>query len=183
MKIDSGYHRAGIQPDNYEKIDAILEILQKSVLIEFKGFLTHAGHSYKATNEQEILAVHQESLDIFKKLKQIYQHKYPNLLVSIGDTPTCSVANSFEGIDEIRPGNFVFYDNMQYNISSCKLEDIAIVMVCPIVEKHVSREEMLIYGGAVHFSKDAIESNGVKHFGLIVRLTDSGWEFLESKAI
>jgi len=33
-------------------------------------------------------------------------------------------------VDEIRPGNFVFYDLMQYRIGSCSVGQIAVAMAC-----------------------------------------------------
>lgn len=54
----------------------------------------------------------------------------------------------------MRPGNFVFYDVMQFGIGSCNLQQIAVALVCPVVAIHPGRQEAVIYGGAVHLSKD-----------------------------
>ncbi len=105
-------------------------------------------------------------------LKAKYITHFPDLKISVGDTPTCSIADDWAGVDEIRPGNFTFYDLMQYNIGSCRLDEIAVTMLCPIVSKHKRRNELVIYGGAVHFSKDAIQLNGVQNFGLVRKYED-----------
>ena len=41
------------------------------------------------------------------------------VLRSIGSTPTVSALENFGGVDEIRPGNYVFFDAFQAAIGSC----------------------------------------------------------------
>jgi D-serine deaminase-like pyridoxal phosphate-dependent protein len=105
------------------------------------------------------------------------------LILSYGDTPTCSVIENFDGVEEIRPGNFVFYDLVQSEIGACAPDQIAVVMAFPVVAKYPERGEFVIYGGAVHFSKDfALLPNGARHYGKVVKLTDNGWETTETGA-
>lgn len=86
----------------------------------------------------------------------------------MGDTPSASICGNFDGVDELRPGNFVFYDLMQHSLGTCQMEDIAVKMVCPVLSKHVSRNEVIIHGGAVHFSKDTlVNTDGKLLFGRI----------------
>ena len=104
----------------------------------------------------EIKSVFEKSIERIKVLSD----GFPNYQISIGDTPTCSTINKYpEFINEIRPGNFIFYDLAQYKIGSCEIEDIAIRMICPVVSIYEEREEVLIYGGSVHFSKDILREN------------------------
>lgn len=180
IEVDNGYHRTGVSPSDYQQIDQILEAITKNPLVHFEGFLSHAGHSYKATSKEEILRIHDESIQCMVPLKERYTSRYPNLILSTGDTPTCSVANSFPGMDEIRPGNLVFYDLTQCKIGSCSREQIAVAMACPIVAKYPERKELIIYGGGVHFSKDSLTINQQTHFGQVVHLSNSGWDTKET---
>lgn len=175
IKVDTGYHRTGIAPNEIAKIDTILSVADKSELMNFSGFLAHAGHAYEARSEQEIKAVHKRSIDAITPLKDLYKEKYPDLKISVGDTPTCSVANDFSGIDEIRPGNFVFYDLSQHQIGSCDVSQIAVAMACPIVAVHEDRNELVIYGGGVHFSKETLEDGTVGIiYGKVVESNENG---------
>jgi D-serine deaminase-like pyridoxal phosphate-dependent protein len=99
-----------------------------------------------------------------------------DLIISYGDTPSCSILEELPGVDEWRPGNFVFYDIMQEYFNSCSLDQVAVCMACPVVSKHADRNEVVIYGGGVHFSKDFIAPNGQKQFGKVVKLTEQGWD-------
>jgi len=85
----------------------------------------------------------------------------------------------FSGIDEIRPGNFIFYDMMQVQIGSCKIDDIAVAAACPVVAKYPERHCIAVYGGAVHLSKESmVNDDGVVQYGRIALPTDTGWEIL-----
>lgn len=108
IKVDSGYHRTGVDPTDKTLIDAILREITNVASFSFLGFLTHAGHSYKARGRHEIEKIHNSSLEVMRAIKEYYRSKYPDVLASVGDTPSCSVMEEFTGIDEIRPGNFVF---------------------------------------------------------------------------
>jgi D-serine deaminase-like pyridoxal phosphate-dependent protein len=177
IKIDIGYHRTGINPGDDKTINKILEEIEISDFFRFKGFLGHAGHSYKARSKNEIERIHFDSKDQMSELKNLYKQKYPNLIISVGDTPTCSLMEDFRDIDEIRPGNFVFYDYMQSMIGSCTSDQIAVVMACPVVAKHPEREEIIIYGGGVHFSKDFfLFEDGTISYGSLVDLHEDGWD-------
>lgn len=169
LKIDTGYHRTGIPSSRTNTIDAILEILSSNPKLEFKGFLSHTGHTYMANSTNEIFSRHFDALLKLKSLKRKYQKKYPQIEISMGDTPSASICGNFSEVDELRPGNFVFYDLMQHNLGSCRMQDIAVKVICPVLAKHASRSEIVIYGGAVHFSKDTLVNTDGKHlFGRLV---------------
>ena len=158
----------------------MLNALRESKKLKFKGFLSHAGHTYQAKSTNEIFTRHFDATCKLKALKNRYQQEYPNLEVSIGDTPSCSICNNFDGVDEIRPGNFVFYDFMQQNLGVCNFDDIAVRLVCPVVSKHISRNEVVIYGGAIHLSKESIINiNGKPMYGRIVIRKDGEPTLLE----
>jgi len=106
-------------------------------------------------------------------LKLEFSHLKP--IISIGDTPCCSLADDFNGVDEIRPGNFVFYDVTQLKLSACKPKQIAVGLACPVVAVHEDR--VVIYGGGVHLSKEFLtDESGVRNFGLVAKLKHSGWK-------
>ncbi len=173
IKIDTGYHRTGLSSNQFDEIDNILSVVEASDLLHFKGFLTHAGNTYHARSKAEVLEIMQQGAMQLKKLKMHYQLRFPGLILSYGDTPSCSMAERFPDFDEIRPGNFAYYDVMQYHLGSCRLEDVAVVVACPVVATHPERSEMVVYGGAVHLSKEFIAAdNGFQLYGYLVRFDE-----------
>ena len=176
IKIDTGYHRTGIDPHNSKEIDSITEIIKTTDYLQFKGFLAHAGHTYSTKSVSGIEDIYQTSVSLLNELKRRYIDDFPKLIISYGDTPSCSIIEDFSNVDEIRPGNFVYYDIMQYQIGSCATDDIAVAVACPVVAIHPERSELVIYGGAVHLSKEFITDNeGKKNYGLVVHVDKNGW--------
>jgi D-serine deaminase-like pyridoxal phosphate-dependent protein len=179
IKIDVGYGRTGIPARDFDRIDQLLQCLlqpEDQPKLHFRGFLTHAGHSYDCHTTKELMTIHNASKELLLALKEQCQLKYPDTTfdLSIGDTPTCSVIqpSDLQGIQEIRPGNFVFYDVEQVEIGSCTFDEVAVAVACPIVAKHPDRRELILYGGGVHFSKDRLpdpNKPGQAVFGRVVR--------------
>lgn len=84
--------------------------------------------------------------------------------------------DGFSGVDEVRPGNFVFYDLTMVKLGVCSLADVAVSLVAPVVAVHASRHEAVIHGGAVHLSKDQLVSaDGTIHYGLVVAFDGEKW--------
>ena len=177
IEVDTGFGRTGINPIDHAAIDAILSIISSSPLLTFSGFMSHAGHSYACRSVAEIQKIHEVTVGLMRKLGEYYRRDFPGLQLSVGDTPTCSVATDFNGIDEIRPGNLVFYDLSQCVIGSSAIEQIAIAMACPVVALYPERQEVIVHGGGVHFSKDFLRrQDGTIVYGEVVRLHEKGWD-------
>ncbi|WP_181163743.1 alanine racemase [Pontibacter mangrovi] len=176
LKIDTGYRRTGILATNYAEVDAIVQLIREQEKLQFAGFVVHDGHTYKQTDADAIQTIFNTSVYQLRQLRNRYKAKHPNLQLSIGDTPSCSIIEALQGVDEIRPGNFVFYDLMQQRIGSCTFEDIAVCMACPVVAKHPDRGEIILYGGSVHFSKEVLlQEDASTSYGRVVTLTEDGW--------
>lgn len=173
VEIDTGDHRTGFSPEATDRLDPLMEALEKSEKLRFEGFLTHSGHSYDATGKKEVEAVHQETMRSLTRLKTRYERLQP--ILSVGDTPTASLVEDLEGVDELRPGNFVFYDLMMEEVGACSMDDIAYALLCPVIAKHPDRSELVIYGGSVHFSKDSASmEDGSPCYGIPVRMNENG---------
>lgn len=171
IKIDVGYNRSGIPAD---RTDLLLETTRKIVsypLLEFTGLLTHAGHTYKASGKTEILDIYRSSLRVLTALRQyLTAEGFTEPKISYGDTPSCSMVEDFSGLTEIRPGNFVYYDLEQYLLGSCSVQEIAAAIACPVVGIYKDRNEAVVYGGAVHISKQSQRlSDGRSVYGFVFR--------------
>lgn len=169
IKIDTGNNRTGIDPSDTNLIDAVTGKITKNDKLKFKGFLTHTGHTYSAHSTDEIFSRHFDALLKLQSLKRRYKSIFPEVEISMGDTPAATLCTTYAGVDELRPGNFVFYDLMQQNLGVCTFDDIAVKMVCPVVAKHLMRNEIVIHGGAVHFSREKIINiDGKSMFGRVI---------------
>ena len=176
IKIDTGYGRTGVPVKKIDHIKDLIAQTEKTEHLNFQGFLSHYGHSYSCRDVASIQQLYQENTARLLSLKNQLQATYPNITLSVGDTPCCSRVDEFGAIDEMRPGNFVFFDYTQFLISSCAIEEIAVAMSCPIVALHPERGEVIVHGGSVHFSTDRIvDSSGQLIFGWVVENEGEAW--------
>jgi D-serine deaminase-like pyridoxal phosphate-dependent protein len=181
IKVDTGYKRTGIPYYDHQQIEQLASVLASSENLCFKGLLTHSGQTYLASGKKMVQKIHQESLLRINGVREALSG-YKDIIISIGDTPSCSICNDFNNCGEIRPGNFVFYDLMQENIGSCGKEDIAIVIACPVITEYPLRKNISVYGGAVHLSKESLRlKNSASVFGQIVLFNGKKWIFTEEK--
>jgi len=155
IKVDTGYGRTGVRWDAVDQMSEVLAAIARPA-----GLLTHTGISYGARSRAELL-------DIYADTVARLHSAGPDLKLSVGDTPCCSAVEDFTGVDEIRPGNFVFYDLMQLQIGSCTESQMAAAAVCPVVGIYPERNQIVVHGGAVHLSKESQESGGRRIYGLL----------------
>ena len=177
IKIDVGYHRTGVYYNDVEDVLELIESIKNSHQLHFKGLLTHAGNTYHAKSPADIISIYHNKIKRLHSLKRgIVCEGFDEPELSIGDTPSCSLIEDFSDVDEIRPGNFIYYDVMQFNIGVCSISDIAVAIGCPVVSKHRQRNEIVIYGGAVHLSKEFIlNEQDKKIYGYIGIPGKKGW--------
>ena len=140
----------------------------------FAGFLSHAGHTYKSNSIDEIQTFHLENLS---KLINLKNHFGQNLILSTGDSPSVLTQVDFNGIDELRPGVFVFNDLMINKLTKIDKCNISVAVACPVISRYTSRNQILIYGGAVHLSKDyLLDADCNPYYGEAYRLDSYHWE-------
>lgn len=175
VEVDVGHGRSGIAVDNTRELALMVNLISSKPNLVFKGFLTHAGHSYSARGREEVDKLHSEALSKLAKLRSFWVDQFPDLTISYGDTPTCSVSDEFWGISEIRPGNFVFYDVMQYQIGSCTTSQVAVALICPVVDVYPGKQKIIVHGGAIHLSKDRVGIDGTDCYGFVCRFDGKGW--------
>lgn len=173
IEIDAGYGRTGVPLADFGTIEKILRTAVVSDKLKFKGFYLHPGHTYYTSDKASIYDQCRKALHM---LKMKYQSEFPDLVTRVGDTPGCAVTEDFGDIDELGPGNFVFFDLMQAELGSCTKEDIAVCLAVPVVDINFERNEILIHGGGVHLAKDVlVDASGNKNFGEVVFLNEKGW--------
>jgi D-serine deaminase-like pyridoxal phosphate-dependent protein len=172
VEVDTGYGRTGIPHDQHGRIVSLVRRIRGNPVLEFAGILTHSGQTYSPTDDCAIRRVHITSIAKMQSVKgALVSAGVPGCRISIGDTPGCSQCEYFEGVDEIRPGNFVFYDLMQVRLESCEPEDIAVAVACPVVGKYQERGQIVVHGGAVHLSMASLR---VRTHGTVFGFLSSG---------
>ena len=112
-------------------------------------------------------------------------------IVSSGSTPGARYTLEVDGITEIRPGNYVFYDTMQVALGTTGLEHCALTVVTTVVSHQESRRAVIDAGAkALALDKGLDKGLGIAarghgwvvgHPGIVVeKLSEEhGWLKLE----
>jgi D-serine deaminase-like pyridoxal phosphate-dependent protein len=153
VKVDCGYHRCGVDPTSSAALNLVKKI-DNSPNLNWKGILTHAGHSYSATSVEEIKKIAKQEQEVMVRFSKILRREgHTPETISIGSTPTITLADSFyEEITEIRPGNYVFHDYTQVILGVCDPSDCALTVLASIIGTYPDR--FVIDAGATALSKD-----------------------------
>lgn len=99
VKIDTGYHRAGIEiasPKFKPLVDAVLakEAGGKGATL-LKGFYSHFGHSYGGDSEADAAAgLVDELVGLERAAQAVPEERRRGLVLSIGATPTATAAQN-----------------------------------------------------------------------------------------
>jgi D-serine deaminase-like pyridoxal phosphate-dependent protein len=154
LKVDCGYHRCGVEPNSREALD-IPRMIMTSSNLRFAGILTHAGQSYSSKSKSELLDVARNERDTMIQLaSQLRNAGIEVPCVSIGSTPTITHIDHLNGINEVRPGNYIFFDSFQATIGSCSIRDCALTVLASVIHCDRTRRSVVIDAGALALSKD-----------------------------
>ena len=87
-------------------------------------------------------------------------------IVSGGSTPLLFRSHEIEGLNEIRPGTYIFNDMNTVASGACTLEDCAASVLVTVVS-HTRADRMIVDGGSKTFSSDR-DSSGGPGFGRLM---------------
>jgi D-serine deaminase-like pyridoxal phosphate-dependent protein len=154
LEIDCGDHRAGINPAS-EAAVAFARRIADSPHLRLAGLLTHAGQSYRSHNRESARRTAEVERAITVGLAdRLRQAGLDPGTLSVGSTPTVLAAEHLEGIDEVRPGNYAFFDVFKATIGSCGVDDISLSVITEVISVDVARGQVIVDAGALALSVD-----------------------------
>ena len=154
IEIDSGDARTGLLAGSDDIIE-IGKIIDGAPNAMLAGVLTHGGHSYGADNVDGIKRIaEEERLAVVEAAGRLRQAGLPCPMVSAGSTPTAVHGETFEGLTEMRPGVFVFFDLDQLAREACSREDLALSVLASVIGHNRHIGQIVIDAGALALSKD-----------------------------
>jgi len=154
LKVDCGYHRAGVDPAS-PIAEELVRILAESKVLRFDGILSHSGHAYYGTSRVGILnAAEQERKVMFEFAQRMRARGYLIPGISIGSTPSMMVIENLAGITEVRPGNYCFFDRTMIDLGVCGPEDCAVSVLASVISHQPGTSHFVIDAGALALSKD-----------------------------
>ena len=172
LKVDCGYHRCGVEPDTPEALE-IPRLINDARNLRFAGALTHAGHSYHARSHEELLSIARHERDVMKEFaSRLRADGLEVPIVSVGSTPTMTHVDHLEGVNEARPGNYIFFDAFQATLGSCGFADCALTVLASVVHRDRKRGRVVLDAGAIALSKDRgpVELDSTCGYGRVLDL-------------
>ncbi|KAB2920725.1 MAG: hypothetical protein F9K29_00160 [Hyphomicrobiaceae bacterium] len=154
VEIDSGEHRSGLLPDAPAMIELARAIHQHPRLA-LRGVMTHAGHSYATDDPAGIRKVARLECEAARAAaEKLRGAGMPCDIVSVGSTPTVLLAESFDGITEVRCGIYMFWDLSQLSRKVCKESDLAASVLASVIGHNRTAGALILDAGALALSKD-----------------------------
>lgn len=153
LEIDADGQRAGFKPDASELLDSAAVLAAAGCQVA--GVLVHAGGSYLCTDLDGIRrAAEAERMAALQAAERLVQAGHQIEQVSIGSTPTASLASDLTGITEVRAGVHVFHDLVMAGLGVCAIDDIAMSVLTEVIGLRPDTGQVLVDAGWMALSRD-----------------------------
>ncbi len=165
IKIDVGLHRCGREPGDPQVAD-LAGALRHAASLEFRGLLSHAGHAYGAADGEAAARIaEEERLSMTALADRLRRAGFRVPEVSVGSTPTVLAARGFDGLTEIRPGNYVFMDQTPLRLGLVPPSRVALSVLTTVVS--TNDRYAIVDAGSKTLSSDrgAHGADGLAGFG------------------
>jgi D-serine deaminase-like pyridoxal phosphate-dependent protein len=162
-ELDVGFGRCGVANEK-----ELLSLAQEvSVLpgLEFKGLMFFPGQFVVGPTERaELLGGVNDLLG--RAEEALERAGLPSGTVSGGSTPTAYNAHEFRGVNEIRPGMYIFNDRNMEGIGVARVQDCALSVIVTVVSTSVAGRA-IVDGGSKTFSSDRYLAGDRRGFGIV----------------
>jgi D-serine deaminase-like pyridoxal phosphate-dependent protein len=160
VEIDVGLGRVGVTPAEALQLG---QAIQKIDGVRFRGLTFYPGH----IKHEDPAAIAALSQLISKTVAEFRAAGIEPEIVSGGSTPALFHSHEVEGLNEIRPGTYVYNDLNTIESGACKLEDCAATVLVTVVS--LPRPgAMIVDGGSKTFSSDRLTGSSAVTFGRVV---------------
>lgn len=152
LKIDVGLHRCGVDKDDPQMV-FLAKAIDEQPSLRFAGLLSHAGHAYGVATVDEVRHIAEQERETMLAARDTLRsqgHEVPE--VSVGSTPTVLACADFEGITEIRPGNYVFMDRTPLRFGLIEVHEISLFVVATVVSRN--DQYLIVDAGSKVLSSD-----------------------------
>jgi D-serine deaminase-like pyridoxal phosphate-dependent protein len=168
VKVDVGFHRCGIDPGASRPEDFIHGVASMAGL-RLRGLLSHAGHGYEATSQDQLRAVAAREAEILIGLRD--RATASGIAIeelSVGATPTLRFSATERGLTELRPGNYVYFDRTQVALGAAELSDCALTVLATVVSRPAGDRVILDCGSKTLTTDQARGAAPTPGFGVVL---------------
>ena len=167
VKVDVGFHRCGIDPERDPL--AFIAAIAAMPGLRLRGLLSHAGHAYHASSEDELSTIAMREAGILTGLRdRAAASGIPLDEISVGATPTLRFSVRQPGLTELRPGNYVYFDRTQVSLGSASVDDCALTVLATVVSKPAADRIILDCGSKTLTNDQARGITKAAGFGAVL---------------
>lgn len=159
-ETDLGLHRMGVAPG--PELLALIQAIQALPGLRWRGVAFYPGHIKNHAAEGQA-ALGRLRTEVPEMISWLTRAGNEPEIVSGGSTPLLWDSHTIPGVNEIRPGTYIFNDRNTLLGGACTRADCAATMVCTVVS--VQGDRMMIDGGSKTFSSDRSSADGDALFG------------------
>jgi D-serine deaminase-like pyridoxal phosphate-dependent protein len=164
VEFDTGFGRCGL-PIEESSLPAVRKIRERPGL-EWRGVLVYPGHIMGTTSEREVL-LKRENETLSRLMELLKSEGIDCPIVSGGNTPAAFLSHRFVGVNEIRPGTYIFNDKNTVCAEAASWDDCAVTVLATVVSTSVSGKAIIDAGGKT-FSGDSLLSGDRQGFGHVI---------------
>jgi D-serine deaminase-like pyridoxal phosphate-dependent protein len=177
VELDVGFHRCGVT--NEDEVLTIARAIADLRGLEFNGLMFFPGHLQVPENERaELRTGVNEFLD--RSLAKLEDAGLPVTTVSGGSTPTAREGHLFHGVNEIRPGMYIFNDRNMIGVGVAGIEDCALSVITTVVSTSVPGRA-IVDAGSKTLSSDGHQVSDGRGFGMVKTDPDADVERLSEE--
>jgi D-serine deaminase-like pyridoxal phosphate-dependent protein len=163
IEMDVGFERCGFSDE--ADLLALGRKIAELPGLEFRGLMFFPGQFGVAPEERAAMRI--QVNDFLKRTLQAFSDAgLPVTIVSGGSTPTAYEGGYFHGVNEVRPGTYIFNDRNTVAVSACTLDDCALSVIVTVVSTAVSGHAV-VDGGSKTFSYDRFQGGDGSGFGIV----------------
>ena len=162
-EADVGLGRVGVAPGS-ELVD-LARGIDRLPGLRFQGIAFYPGH-VKLLDEAGLKALDRLSETVESMLEDLRRAGLTATIVSGGSTPTLFHSHRIRGLNEVRPGTYIFNDRNTVQCGAAAMEDCAASILATVVST-AHPGQVIIDGGSKTFSSDR-PATGEVSFGHVL---------------
>jgi D-serine deaminase-like pyridoxal phosphate-dependent protein len=161
VEADLGLHRCGVALG--EELVSLARGVMRLPHLTLEGVAFYPGH-IKSPGEENRKVLDQLAADVQRIVEDFRAADLPLKILSAGSTPLLFRSHEFPGVNEIRPGTYVFHDINCVRAGVATWDDCAVTIMTTVVS-NARPGYVIIDGGSKTFSSDRLSASSEVSFG------------------
>ena len=163
VELDVGFGRCGVA--NETEALQLAQTVSSLPGLNFQGLMFFPGHFGVDPEQRETLRA--QVNELLDRCRETFARAdIPLKTISGGSTPSRYESHLFHGVNETRPGTYIFNDRNTVGVSAASIDQCALSVVVTVVSTSVSGHAA-IDGGSKTFSSDRYQAEDGRGFGLV----------------